>query len=80
MPEVRMRATSDREKALAQYDELRRSGQVKRAVIIAEMDDGSFQVLAQGMSLDQIAGSLRLAAEALIYTREQEKQPTAGQA
>jgi hypothetical protein len=65
MPDVRMRTASDKKKAMAQYDELRRAGRVERAVVIAELKDGSWQVLGQGMSPEQIAGALMVGAEAL---------------
>lgn len=73
--QVRFRTSSDRKKALAQYDELRRSGRVARAVVIAELKDESYQVLGQGMDPDQIAQSLMVAAEALAHVDKARQAP-----
>jgi hypothetical protein len=62
---VRLRLSSDRKKALAQYDELRRLGRTEGAVILCPMKDGSFQVLGQGLNLDDIAQALVIAAAAV---------------
>lgn len=74
MPEVRFRTASDKKKAMAQYDELRRAGRVERAVVIAELKDGSFRVLGQGMSPEQIGQSLVIAADALAHVEQQAKE------
>ena len=72
---IRFRTASDKKKALAQYDELRRSGRVARAVVIAELHDESYQVLGQGMSPDQIAQCLVVAAEALAHVDQTRQTP-----
>lgn len=72
---VRFRTASDKKKALAQYDELRRSGRVARAVVIAELKDEGYQVLGQGMDPDQIAQSLMVAAEALAQVDKARQAP-----
>src|SRR5262249_20620176 len=55
-----------------QYEELRARGDLRRAVIICEAKDGDFQVLAQGMNLEEIAGALMAAAAGVTHARETE--------
>jgi hypothetical protein len=69
-PTGRLRTAMDPGKAFRQYDELRRSGRLKEALIVAETKDGHFQVLAQ---MTDPAGAARLcmiAAEALAQVPE----------
>lgn len=73
--QVRLRTASDKKKAMAQYDELRRAGRVARAVVIAELHDNSWQVLGQGMSPEQIAESLMVAATALKQVPQPDNRP-----
>ena len=64
---VRLRTATAKAKALAQYEELRRSGRVKSAVIIAELTDGSWQILGQRMTPGDMTLALVLAADALQH-------------
>lgn len=74
--EVRLRTSSDRKTSMRQYDEMRRNARVDKAVILAEMKDGSFQVLGQGMSIQDITAALITAAESLAHFSEQRIAPT----
>jgi hypothetical protein len=71
---VRFRTAADKKKALTQYEELRRSGRIVRAVVIAEMNDQSFQVLGQSMSPQEIGNALMVAAAALEHHRDAARQ------
>jgi hypothetical protein len=71
---VRLRTALEKKKSLTQYEELRRSGRIIRAVVIVEMNDGSYQVLGQGMSTGEIAQSLAVAGSALDYAAQQGRQ------
>jgi len=65
---VRLRtAANDKRKALEHYQELRRSGKSKRAVVISEAEDGDVTVLGQMLKPDEIAGLLMVAAQALEH-------------
>lgn len=72
---VRMRTAQARDKAIAQLDELRASGQVSKAVVIAEMRDGSLQVLGQELRPHEMAPMLAGAAEGLAAVMEQRDEP-----
>ena len=72
---VRVRTSSDRKKALDQYQEMKRMGRVESAVILCEMKDGTFQVLGQGMSIDQIASSLMVAARGVLGVKGEADMP-----
>ena len=50
---------------MRQYEALKRSGIVTKAVVIAELKDGSFHVLGQSLTPTEIAPLLVVAAEAL---------------
>jgi len=65
MPPSRFQTALDRTKALKQYETLRRSGVVTKAVVIAELKDGSYHILAQNMRAHEMAPMLVVAAEAL---------------
>lgn len=68
---VRVRSvTSSKANALAAYDELRRSGRVDRAMVIAALKDGTLQVLGQGMSMDEMAQAMMEAAGGLSEVAE----------
>jgi hypothetical protein len=69
---VRVRTASDRKKALAQYDELRRMGRLESAVVLCDMKDGTFQILGQGQSLSQIAQSLLIATASITRALDQQ--------
>jgi hypothetical protein len=62
---VRLRVSADRRTALLQYDEMRRMARVDKAVVLCSLKDGSFQVLGQGMTLDEIGQALLLASSGL---------------
>ena len=65
---VRLRtAATDRKKALDHYQDLRRSGKSKRAVVISEAEDGSITILGQMLKPEEIAELLMIAADALQY-------------
>jgi hypothetical protein len=71
----RLRTATDPRKAFRQYDELRRTGRLKEALIVAETKDGHFHVLAQ---MTNPAGAARLcmvAAEALAQVPEDKRGP-----
>lgn len=74
MPVARIRTTSKRKKALAQYHELRQSPNLKGAVIIALLADGNYEVLGQELSLGEIADALLAAATAVSFAKEREDQ------
>jgi hypothetical protein len=76
---VRIQLTSDRKKAKRQYEELMRSGQFDRAVIIAELTrDRGYHVLGQGMSIDDIPRALLATAEVLKVAVEHDNHPRHG--
>lgn len=65
---VRFRtAATDKRKALEHYQDLRRSGKSKRAVVISEAENGDVTVLGQMLKPDEIAGLLMVAAQALEH-------------
>jgi hypothetical protein len=70
---TRLRTLRDRERSFALFDELRRSGRIAKSVIIAEMQDGSVQVLGMSMTARQIAPLLVIAADALTQADEHRK-------
>jgi len=67
MPNARLQTAVDRAKALKQYETLRRSNMVVKAVVIAGLKDGSFHVLGQNLTPDEIAPLLMIAANALTH-------------
>lgn len=64
---VRLRTISEKRASMQAYDALRRTGRVARALVIAELHDGGFEVLGQGLTPEQIARSLVVAAGALRH-------------
>lgn len=71
----RLRTAMDPRKAFRQYDEMRRTGKLERALIIAETADGHFHILGQ---MTDPAGCARLcmvAAEALAQVPEDQRGP-----
>lgn len=65
---VRLRtAANDKRKALEHYQDLRRSGKSKRAVVISEAEDGQITVLGQMLKAHEIGRLLLVAAEALEH-------------
>lgn len=74
-PQGRLRTAMDPRKAFRQYDEMRRTGKLERALIIAETADGHFHLLGQ---MTDPAGCARLcmvAAEALAQVPEDQRGP-----
>ena len=67
---VRVRTAADKGKALAIYNELRRSGRVARALIVAQLHDGSWQVLGSGMVPSEMTEALFVGANALTRAEE----------
>jgi hypothetical protein len=74
-PTGRLRTAMDPRKAFRQYDELRRTGKLKRALIIAETVDGNYAVLAQMTDPAGAAGLCMVAAEALAQVPEDKRGP-----
>lgn len=68
--ESRLRTAADAAKALRQYQELKNSGRVARAIIIAELKDGGFQVLGQMLTPAEMAPMLMIAADMLAQAEE----------
>ena len=71
----RLRTAMDVRKAFRQYDEMRRTGNLERALIITETSDGHFHVLGQ---MTDPAGCARLclvAADALAQVPEDQRGP-----
>ncbi len=67
---VRVRTSQERRKALAQLADLRNSGQLQRAVVIAELKDGSIQVLGQEATPADTSVLVLEAARALVEVAE----------
>ena len=65
-PNARIQTALDRAKALKQYETLRRSNMVTKAVVIAELKDGSYHVLGQNLTPEEIAPLLVVGSEALV--------------
>lgn len=74
--EVRLRTAKAWDKALRQYQELRRTRGMRTGIIIAEMADGAIQILGQGMTPGEMAPLLAVAAEGLVAADQQ--RPGAG--
>jgi len=73
---VRVRtAASDKRKALEHYQDLRRSGKSKRAVVISEAENGDVTVLGQMLKPEEIAGLLVVAADALAHVGNEQRKP-----
>lgn len=73
---VRLRtAASDKKKALEHYQELRRAGRVKRAVVIAEDHDGQITVLGQMLKPREVSELLLVAAEAVVHIDAKRNEP-----
>lgn len=69
-PKSRLQTALDRSKALKQYETLKRAGMVTKAVVIAELKDGSFHILGQNLLPHEIAPMLMVGAEALAHADE----------
>jgi hypothetical protein len=67
MPNARLQTAVDRAKALQQYETLRRSNMIVKAVVITELRDGSFHVLGQNLTPNEIAPLLMIGADALTH-------------
>jgi hypothetical protein len=68
---VRFRtAAHDKRKALEHYQDLRRAGKSKRAVVISEGEDGTVTVLGQMLKPHEIGQLLLIAADALSHAEE----------
>lgn len=73
--QVRIRTAKAWDKALQQYQELRRTRGMTGGIIIAQMPDGSIQVLGQGMTPAEMAPLLVAAADGLAIADQ--KRPGA---
>jgi hypothetical protein len=62
---ARLQTALDRGKAMKQYEALRRANVVVKAVVITELKDGSYHVLGQNLTPEEIAPLLMVGAEAL---------------
>jgi hypothetical protein len=62
----RIQTAANKAKALKQYEALRRANVVQRAVVIAELKDGSFHILGQELTPTEIAPLLLVASDALV--------------
>ena len=65
MPGARFQTAADKTKALRQYEALKRSNMVVRAVVITELKGGDYHVLGQNLVPEEMAPLLVVAAEAL---------------
>lgn len=73
---VRLRtAATDKRKALEHYQDLRRAGKSKRAVVISEAEGGDITILGQMLKPDEIAGLLVIAAEAVAHIGTEQRKP-----
>ncbi len=63
---VRLQAAGDRDKQRRQRAALMNSGQVVRHAIIAQLKDGSYHVLGQGMNIDDLGRAMLAASHAVI--------------
>jgi hypothetical protein len=72
-PAGRLRTAMDPHKAFQQYDELKRSGRLKRALIIAEKHDGSFSIYGQMTDPAGCAQLCMVAADALAQVPEEQR-------
>lgn len=63
---ARFQTAADKTKALRQYEALKRSNMVVKAVVIAELKDGTFHVLGQELTPTEIAPLLLVGSEALV--------------
>lgn len=80
---VRITATTQKFKSRKQYEELVRSGRVKKAVIIALVNETGFpgdegagagyHVLGQGMTLDEIGDALLAGAHGVSHAAERQR-------
>lgn len=69
----RVQTASDPAKAFRQYDELRRTKRLKRALIVAELEGGNFRVLGQMANPAEMARLCMVAAEALAQVPEAQR-------
>jgi hypothetical protein len=67
---ARIQTALDRGKAMKQYEALRRANVVTKAVVIAELKDGSFHILGQNLTPEEIAPLLMVGADALVHAEE----------
>lgn len=63
----RLQTAQDGAKALKQYEALRRSNMVRKAVVVAELKDGSYHILGQQLVPAEMAPLLMIGAEALAF-------------
>jgi hypothetical protein len=64
---ARLQTALDRGKAMKQYEALRRANVVVKAVVITELKDGSYHVLGQNLTPEEIAPLLMVGADALTH-------------
>jgi hypothetical protein len=73
MPGSRFQTAAEKTKALRQYETLKRSGMVVKAVVIAELKGGDFHVLGQNLTPMEMAPLLLVASEALSQAEAQRR-------
>jgi hypothetical protein len=64
---ARLRTAKEHNKALAQYDDMRAVGRVKKAIVIVERHDGDIEILAQFLTPMEMGPLLLAAAQALEH-------------
>lgn len=64
---ARLRTAMDHNKALAQYEDMRARGKVRKAVVIVERDDGDVEILGNALTPMAMGGLLYIAADALTH-------------
>jgi hypothetical protein len=52
---ARLQTAADKSKAMKQYEALRRSNMVVKAVVITELKDGSYHILGQNLTPTEMA-------------------------
>ena len=65
MPGSRFQTAADKTKALRQYEALKRSNMVVKAIVVTELKSGDYHVLGQNLTPEEMAPLLVVAAEAL---------------
>lgn len=69
----RIQTAVNRKKALKQYETLRRANVVDKAIVIAELKDGSYHILGQDLTPENMAPMLVAAVEALTHAEANRK-------
>jgi hypothetical protein len=71
---IRIKTVADRRKGLKAYEELVRKGQIDNAIVIAELTNGrGMQILAQGLTPEEMMRTLYLATTAVVEADKEHK-------